>query len=127
MDTAFAAPGATENAFSGAFHGDAELRDWLLARLFRRAAEGRLKGFQFEWENGQGGLTAGLVSSASPEVFTSLTGMPPSFAAALEACIPEAVTEALARSLLEGVSVGADLRQIAPRFVLAMLDDSVTE
>jgi thioredoxin 1 len=109
---------------AGAFHGDAELREYLVARLRQRAAEGRVEAsFMPHWENGKGTLSTALVSHGSPAVFGRLTGMPVSFAAALEFCSISRADQAEVDSLVGGVQAGADLRQIAARLAVALMSD----
>lgn len=115
---------ADAGAGSGAFHGDAELRDWLLARLGARAAAGRVSAGDFgSWYDGKGSVSSALVSHASPEVFTALTGMPPSFQAALEYCTTSPVDAEVITELLGGVRAGADLRQVGARVAQRILSD----
>jgi thioredoxin 1 len=112
------------DAGAGAFHGDAELRDYLLGRLRQRVAEGRVEAsFMPHWENGKGTLSAALVSHGSADVFGRLTGMPVSFAAALEFCSISRADQAEVDSLVGGVQAGADLRQIAARLAVALMSD----
>lgn len=112
------------DAGAGAFHGDAELRDYLLGRLRQRAAEGRVEAsFMPHWENGRGTLSSALVSHGSPDVFGRLTGMPISVAAALEFCSIGCADQAEVDSLVGGIPAGADLRQIAARLAVALMSD----
>ncbi|PAS98051.1 MAG: thioredoxin [Candidatus Dactylopiibacterium carminicum] len=117
-----------QGAGAGAFHGDAELREWLLARLCRRAAAGCVDAANSStWYDGKGSMTTAMVSHASAEVFTQVTGMPASFGAALEFCTPGAVDEQSVLRLLEDVRPGADLRQVGARLALHMLGDSMAD
>jgi thioredoxin 1 len=115
---------ADAGAGSGAFHGDAELRDWLLARLAARAEAGRVSYADFgSWYDGKGSITTALVSHASPDVLTGVTGMPSSFVAALEYCSQGTVDAARVEDLLGAVRAGADLRQVGARVARCILSD----
>lgn len=117
-----------DGAGAGAFHGDPELRDFLVKRLVRRAEAGEVEAsFMPHWENAKGTLSAALVSNGSPEVFSRLTGIPASFAAAIEFCCVARSTPEEVDLLVGGIQAGADLRQVAPRLAVALMNDGYAE
>lgn len=116
-----------EGPGAGAFHGDAELADFLVGRLHRRAENGAvMPSVMPHWENGKGTFSAALVSHSSTEVFSRLSGMPGGVAAAFEFCNVRPVSPAMVDQLLRPIIPGADLRQVAPGFALAILADAET-
>jgi len=69
----------------GAFYGDEQLREFLIARFRSSAVAGAIRlSFMPFWSDGKGSPSAALVHSADPIVFERITGMPASFACAME-------------------------------------------
>ena len=111
---------------SGAFHGDAELRDFLVARLGARALAGRVKASRMPfWIDGNGTISAALVGSADFSRFEGITGMPASFACALEFGLNTDPSPEGLDALMDAIPLGADLRDVAPRLMLALFDGSM--
>lgn len=107
----------------GAFYGDAELRDFLVARLKARAAAGLLKDSRMPfWIDGKGTISAAMVGSAEPRIFEGITGMPASFACVLELCVQGDPRPELVDSLLGSIPLGANLCDVAPHMMLALFD-----
>lgn len=110
----------------GAFYGDAELREFLIARLRSRAAAGRVSFSRVPfWLDGRGSISGALVGSAEFRVFEGITGLPASFACALEFCAPSDPKPEDVEALLGGVLPGADLRGVAPRLAMSLFDGSL--
>lgn len=77
--------GAGELPKFGAFYGDEQLREFLIARFHSSAVAGSISSsFMPFWADGKGSPSAALVHSADPIVFERITGMPVSFACAME-------------------------------------------
>lgn len=111
----------------GAFYGDAELREFLIARLRARAEAGLVSFSRVPfWMDGRGSISGALVGSAEFRVFEGMTGMPASFASALEFCVQSDPTKPEdVDALLGGVLPGADLRSVAPCMAMSLFDGSL--
>ncbi len=107
----------------GAFYGDAELREFLLARLRQRAQAGHVRSSRMPyWVDGVGTISAALVGGTEPRIFEGLTGMPASFACVLEFCVSDDLRAEDVDVLLGSIPLGADLRSVAPSMVLRLFD-----
>jgi thioredoxin 1 len=109
-----------------AFHGDAELRDFLLTRLRVRAASGAVRGSIAPfWLDGKGTISAALVGSADFRVFEGITGLPASFACVLECCVRAGLLPQGVVALLNAVPLGADVSSVAPHTMMRLMDGSL--
>jgi len=102
----------------GAFYGDVELRDFLMERLCKRANEGNVLAARTPfWIDGKGTISAALVGSVSPQVFSGMTGMPFSFAAVLEFVNNAWAAESIS-AVFKAIRPGVDLRAVALRMMV---------
>jgi len=106
----------------GAFYGNTVLRDSLFAGLHQLAAEGKLARRQRPgWYGEAGSISGALVRSSNPIVFERITGLPYSFAAALELICAE--SEAELQRLTKALEVDLDVAEIYLRLLTAWLGD----
>lgn len=106
----------------GAFYGNTLLRNHLFADARALATAGKLGSRrQPGWYGDAGSVWAALVRSSSPLVFERITGLPYSFAAALELINP--ANEAGLQALVEALEVDLDVTQIYLRLLVAWLGD----
>ncbi len=106
----------------GAFYGNTMLRDSLFAGLRQLAAEGKLARRQRPgWYGEAGSISGALVRSSHPIVFERITGLPYSFAAALELIGTE--SEAELQRLTKSLEVDLDVAEIYLRLLTAWLGD----
>jgi thioredoxin 1 len=110
----------------GAFYGDRELGDFLFARLRDRASSGRVVARRFPyWSDGRGSVSAAMVGHHSPAVFEQMTGLPYSFACAMEFVGLEDPV-GIGR-LGSAIQPGADLSNVALGLIRDWLADRLNE
>ncbi|MFT7773766.1 thioredoxin family protein [Roseateles sp.] len=106
----------------GAFYGDEGLRRFLLDRCTALAEAGLVDNPRFPvWGGDRGSVSAALVRSDDPLVFSRVTALP----AALGLCLHFAniATPDDLREVFDAIPAGADVRGIAPRLLLQWLSD----
>jgi len=106
----------------GAFYGDAQLRDFLVARMKQHADQGDICTSRAPvWIEGKGTFAATLVHSENLDVFERVTGLPANLAPALDfvgACGEEEVS-----TLLDNLRLNADVSQTAVHLLQHWLSD----
>lgn len=106
----------------GAFYGDAQLRDFLIARMKQHADQGDVSTSRAPvWMAGKGTFAATFVHSENQDVFERISGLPSSLAPALDfvgACTEQEVSE-----LLDAMRLDADLDLIAGQLLQSWLSD----
>lgn len=121
MPAGFALP--RQIGLAGAFHGDSALRERLHRHLHELASQGRILRRRFPfWCEGRGTISAALSCSTRPDIVETQTGLPFSFACALEFLGLE-WTPALVDWLFAELPVGMDVSQIALRLVQSHMAD----
>ncbi|EEF23915.1 thioredoxin m(mitochondrial)-type, putative, partial [Ricinus communis] len=114
------ASSAPPPSLSGAFYGDASLREFLLKRLYRHMEQGQVQArFAPGWHGDNGTLSCALVHHSAPEVFERVTGLPYALACALEFLVLETVDQT--RPILDALAAGADTTLAPLQFVRAWL------
>jgi thioredoxin 1 len=109
-------PPVKEELACSAFYGDAELLDFFFNRLKTLAKTGSVRHFRFPtWSGEDGTPAASLVHSDKPDVFERLTGIPYSFACAME--FAAFTSEGDIDQLHAALKAGADLESVAPALV----------
>ncbi|MEK6348133.1 MAG: thioredoxin domain-containing protein [Burkholderia sp.] len=88
-----------------AFYGDNELREFLISRLRSAAINGSIvNAFMPYWQDGRGSISASLVHSSDPVIFERISGLPCSFACAIEFAglkDPEDIDAIMGKCMLE--------------------------
>ena len=111
-----------------AFHGDPAVKRELLARLKAHAQAGEVINRANVWQDGKGGPVACLAHDTDLAVWQQRTGMPRAVGIALDtaASYLDAPEQAAQFSLewLEAVSIGQDLRGVAPALLDWLLTDA---
>jgi thioredoxin 1 len=117
-------PPAEEKEISpwSAFYGDGELQDFFFDRFKRLAEDGAVRPFRFAtWSGEDGNPSGALVHSDRPQVFENLTGMPYSFACAMD--LAAFVSPRDIEQLHGALRPGANLELAAPALVREWLLD----
>jgi len=123
------APGASVAAIvadplaRGAFHGDERLKSVLHARIRVQAQAGQVLASRFPyWQGGKGSISGALTYGTSAEEFEHLTGMPFSFACALEFLCSNWTAD-MVDEVFGEIQPGADLHDVAARLMCNFLSD----
>lgn len=107
----------------GAFYGDAQLREFLIARMKQHADQGDVSSARAPvWTEGKGTFAATFVHSESLDVFERISGLPSSLAPALD--FVGACNEKEVSALLDVMRLDADLNLVAGQLLQSWLSDS---
>jgi thioredoxin 1 len=110
-------------ALPGAFHGDVRLRQELIERLRERGRQGVIVSRRVPfWLDGRGTISGALADSVRPDLLEARSGLPFSFACALE-FLGLDWSEATIDAVFGEIRVGADLTMVATRLVRDVLAD----
>lgn len=110
----------------GSFHGDAELRHFLLQRLRRHAGAGELTAARLPWwREGRGTVSAALVHSDRPQDFERLAGLPFSLACALH--FAGVAAEAEVAQVGAALHAGREYGDVAPALAEDWLGDAAND
>jgi thioredoxin 1 len=111
------------HALRGAFHGDVGLRQELIERLRERGRTGAIVSRRVPfWLDGRGTISGALADSVRPDLLEARSGLPFSFACALEFLGLE-WSEATIDAVFGEIRAGADLTMVAIILVRDVLAD----
>ncbi|HBZ1520425.1 TPA: thioredoxin [Klebsiella pneumoniae] len=104
------------------FYNDDDLKEFFTRRAIHHARAGELVfALDSYWADGRGTLSAAVAHQANSEVFSRVTGLPPSLANLLDCCA--FITEEQVAALFSSLSPGKDYQLVPLRFMHWFLSD----